>query len=35
MKITAEFVVGTSLIIWLLCAICKPIKVDHTEDLED
>lgn len=29
-----EILVGASLIIWFVCAICKPIKVDNTEDLE-
>ncbi len=31
----ANLIVGASLIIWLICAICKPIKVDYDEDLED
>lgn len=29
-----EFLVGASLIIWLICAICTPPKVDEYEDLE-
>lgn len=30
-----EILVGASLILWLICAICKPIKVDEYEDFED
>lgn len=30
----ANLIVGASLIIWLICAIFKPIKVDNKEDLE-
>ena len=30
-----KFILAAVLIIWALCALCKPIEVDNLEDLED